>query len=231
MSLRICLFLSLFAFFVPSAGQAQGRPDPDSAFCGLTLVTVEGTSLAPLLKSGDNVETRPPSCLDRPIRRGDIVLFRGGASANPMIKRVVAAAGDLFAGGGGQLIVNGSPATTSSGEAFRLSRPQANLIAMYQREYNGRLPDGIYIVMGDGPTATNDSARYGPINIVDIMGVVVAPQEVIAASIKGVPVGAFEEMDPALALPERENPTSPARKTLWERIKGVVVKPDKVKAE
>jgi signal peptidase I len=146
---------------------------PPAHACGLSLYTVQGTSMAPLIHPGDRLETLPPDCLPHNVGRGDVVVFTSGADPRPLVKRIVAQPGDKFSAAGGVLSVNGHPALTSQGRPYALDPARLAMIALYARDYNGTIPADTFLVMGEQPGGTADSSLFGLVNRADVQGVVV----------------------------------------------------------
>lgn len=146
--------------------------------CGPALYTVQGTSMVPLLAPGARFETLPPDCLGRAIARGDLVVFDSGADPHPLVKRVVAAAGDRFSVASGALSVNAAPVVSGHGAPYRLDDARLSMLALYERDYRGVVPPGTFLVMGERAGGTTDSSRIGLIALRDIRGVV--PQDAFA---------------------------------------------------
>jgi signal peptidase I len=146
---------------------------PAAHACGLSLYTVQGTSMAPLIRPGDRLETLPPDCLPHNVGRGDVVVFASGADPRPLVKRIVAQPGDRIATTDGVLSVNGDPALTSLGRPYDLDPARLAMIALYERDYNGIIPVDTFLVMGEQPGGTADSSLFGLVNRADVQGVVV----------------------------------------------------------
>jgi signal peptidase I len=146
---------------------------PVAHACGLSLYTVQGTSMVPLIRPGDRLETLPPDCLPHNVGRGDVVVFASGADPRPLVKRIVAQAGDRITTTGSVLSVNGEPALTSQGHPYDLDPARLTMIALYERDYGGIVPADTFLVMGEQPGGTADSSLFGLVNRADVQGVVV----------------------------------------------------------
>lgn len=109
-----------------------------------------------------------PQCLGREIRRNDIVVFNSGASELPLIKRVVAVPGDRFTLKESHLRVNNTRLRNSTGEPFYFASGAEKLIALYENQFRGILPREVFFVLGDSDGVL-DSARFGPVNLQDIL--------------------------------------------------------------
>ncbi|PZO84220.1 MAG: signal peptidase I [Micavibrio aeruginosavorus] len=163
-------FFLFVLFFLSVPAMAQDKAAP---VCGLSLYTIEGNSMVPLVRPGDKVETMPPSCLGRAIEDGDIIVFTNAAVKTAIIKRVIARGGDRFAVREGAVLVNDKKVTTADGRAFHLSEGRLGMIRLYESGYNGVVPKSAYLVIGEQEGGTTDSTRFGMIDISDIKGVMV----------------------------------------------------------
>lgn len=169
MPTKFSLIAALLAMAaVPAAGQENAAP-----VCGLSLYTIEGSSMAPLVQPGDKVETMPPQCLGRDIQDGDVIVFTNSAVRTAVIKRVIARGADRFAVKDGTVLVNGKKVTTADGREFHLSDGRLGMIRVYESGYNGVVPATAYLVMGEQPGGTTDSTRFGMVDLSDIKGVMV----------------------------------------------------------
>lgn len=121
--------------------------------CGPSFYAVQGTSMAPLLAPGAHFETLLPDCLGRSVARGDIVVFDSGADPHPLVKRVVAAAGDRFSVASGALSVNAAPVVSGHGVPYRLDDARLSMLALYERDYRGVVPADTFWSWASGRAA------------------------------------------------------------------------------
>lgn len=116
----------------------------------------------------------------RPVRRGDIIVFRCAPLANEvLIKRVVGLPGDLLALHDGQLYVNGAQASDSFVDRLdgvvEPTRPALSLTtndpsAPWSLAQPYRVPAGHYYVMGDNRSDSDDSRYWGTVPSSAIIG-------------------------------------------------------------
>ncbi len=125
-------------------------------------VRVPTGSMAPTLAAGDQlVVDKIGHRLSAP-DRGDLVVFRAPNSADLMVKRLVAAAGDTVGLEDGVLVVNGRP---------------VDEIYVDQRLIDGvyfgptTVPPGCLFVLGDDRANSVDSRSFGPVRVSDLVGV------------------------------------------------------------
>lgn len=112
---------------------------------------------------------RPVSCAGM-IRRGDLVIFRTGAHGQPVIKIARAIPGDRFAlNEAGTVHVNGAVLKNSMGDPYDLLPTARRMLQSYEHAYNGILPAGTYLLLGDGAQGALDSSRLGLIHVSDFL--------------------------------------------------------------
>ena len=136
-------------------------------------------TMAPTLTAGDRflVDRR-----QRPLRRGDVVMFRVPPNLSVgydlRVKRAVALAGDTVQLRAGTLLVNGRlvPARqlgpleweeTLDGRSYRVLRHPGGARATFGPV---TVPAGHFFMMGDNRDENNDSRLYGSIPLQMVMG-------------------------------------------------------------
>ena len=90
-----------------------------------------------------------------------------------MIKLLRGLPGDTFSINYGQILINGHVAENSEGVAYQLSNPRAAMLDLYVHEFHGVIPPEMYLVMGENPSGTTDSSRFGLIARDQIIGKVI----------------------------------------------------------
>jgi signal peptidase I len=127
---------------------------------------VEGKSMSPTFETGDRlIVSRINYMLNKP-NRGEIVVFN---SVNPserargvmLIKRIIGLPGETIEFRNNQLYINGQ----LTNEPYTPEICQTGC-----SDEMWVLTDEQYFVMGDNRNASQDSRRFGPINIADIVG-------------------------------------------------------------
>ncbi len=106
-------------------------------------------------------------------KHGDVVLFQSDSSRVPLIKALRGLPGDKFSVSDGKIVINGTGATNSAGEPYRLSPPHAAMIALYVHDDHGIIPPDSFLVMGENPAGSLDSSRFGLIPQSAIIGKVI----------------------------------------------------------
>jgi signal peptidase I len=134
----------------------------------LEPVLVEGDSMRPTLRPGQRLAVGP---LDRPPRRGELVVVRRAASPDPsaleMVKRVVGLPGERVRLVGGRLQVDGvavaEPYLGAMGTGAGAPRAGA-------RDLDVRLGEDQYLVLGDHRAASTDGRDFGPVPAAALAG-------------------------------------------------------------
>jgi signal peptidase I len=155
----------------------------------LEPVLVQGDSMRPTLRPGQRLAVGP---LDRPPRRGDLVVVRRPAGAPPLevVKRVVGLPGERLRLAGGRLEVDGVQVAEPYLAGSRLAGPGGGDLEL-------RLGDGQYLVLGDHRAASTDGRDFGPV-----------PAEALAARVR------FAYWPPRrLSRPVRMRANVPVRRT------------------
>jgi signal peptidase I len=123
----------------------------------LEPVLVEGDSMRPTLPPGQRAAVGP---LDRPLRRGDLVVVRRPPSGLEVVKRVVGLPGERVRLAAGRLEVDGvevaEPYLGSAGGEAGAPRAEAGDLDL-------RLGDDQYLVLGDHRAASTDGRDFGPV--------------------------------------------------------------------
>lgn len=127
---------------------------------GLTVCTVQGTSMEPTVTNGSVVLLNP----QKEVERFDIAVFE--EDGNYIIKRVVGLPGDTITVLDGHLFVNG--------ELY--NEPYVDLDysqEFSQESFKVEVPEGSYYVLGDNRDGSFDSRETGTIPEGDLTGVAI----------------------------------------------------------
>jgi len=117
---------------------------------------VEGTSMMPLLGDQERIFVNKFVYQLEPISRDDVIVFRYPLDpSKSYIKRVVGVAGDRIRIDGGQLFVNGEPASEDYVPAdYADARSYPETV----------VPSNSYFVLGDHRSMSKDSRDFGPVD-------------------------------------------------------------------
>jgi signal peptidase I len=122
----------------------------------LEPVLVEGDSMRPTLQPGQRLAVGP---LDRPPRRGDLVVVRREApSTMEVVKRVVGLPGERVRLVAGRLQVDG------------VTVAEPYLAAGNAGDLDVRLGEDQYLVLGDHRAASTDGRDFGPVPAAALTG-------------------------------------------------------------
>jgi len=162
---------------------ASGRPRVARGLSALALVllallliprspirafTISSAAMAPTLLPQDSVLVNRLAYLFRTPRRGDVIVFRyPRLRGREFVKRVIAVPGDVVAGRGGRLSVNGKLEAEIGGA------PVGPGIQGSLRLPPQRIPPGQLFVLGDNAEASLDSRYWGDVNLQDVVGAAV----------------------------------------------------------
>ena len=121
---------------------------------------IEQVSMLPNLHEGEYVIVDKVSYAFRQPQRGEIVVLKNPTPGQPdLIKRIIGLPGESIAVHNGSVYINGQPLT----EPY-IAQPMAADSAATQ------LQAGQYFVMGDNRNNSEDSRRFGPRPVEDIVG-------------------------------------------------------------
>lgn len=172
--LKVALLLLVVAVFLWVAGYQNG-----GSACTVTYKTetVNGNSLRGFIEHGSQIQTAFGYYACHEVTAGDVVLYDDAGNSNPIIKIVRAVSGDTFALAlserGTKIVVNGEVLKTTTGEPYLISEKARNLLALYERDYEGVIPDQTVLLLGNLPGGSQDSTRFGLVSVGSLLGRVV----------------------------------------------------------
>lgn len=132
-------------------------------YIGWGMTTVSGSSMYPTLHDGD---TAIYFRLDRHFEADDVVLI-DRPDGEVFVKRIVAVAGDTVLIEDGVLYVNGREITTEASIGETIQTGDAIT-------YPLTVPENQVFVLGDNRENSEDSRSFGPIDVSDITGRLIA---------------------------------------------------------
>lgn len=138
---------------------------------------VSGSSLAGVLEAGEKIKIMYDYYQCHEVQRGDIVVFQPDPEMNPVVKIIKGLPGDsLSLSGDGKnwnILVNGEILKTSTGDAYQVNDQAFQMLSLYIRDYQGKIPPKAHLLLGNAISGSSDSTKYGLIDISDIIGKVV----------------------------------------------------------
>jgi signal peptidase I len=122
-------------------------------------VSIDGPSMQPNLYRGYRVMIEKISYRFHPPQRGDVVVAQVWEGKTPLIKRVIAVAGETVEIRNGHTFINNHPLTEPwvtyyGGQSYPATK----------------VPEGHIFIVGDNRAASQDSRAFGPIPIETIKG-------------------------------------------------------------
>lgn len=181
--LAIVLFLvGLFLTEITKPSESEGRlvlapSKQELGECPIVLEEriVRGNSLAPLVKSGQTVRVLFGYYECNEIQRDDVVLYNFAGSKTPLIKIVRGVPGDSFKleqtkRGAWHIIINGEVLKNSVGQNYLISGKRYEMLALYEKDFKGKIPAGAYLLLGNITSGATDSTRFGLVSKRDILG-------------------------------------------------------------
>ena len=139
--------------------------------------TVLGNSMSPFIKNGQVVMALFGYYECNPVERNDVILFSYAGEDNPLIKFVKGIPGDLFFLKRdidfSNLYINNSVVVNTEGVAYRLDNQGYTMLSLYEHDYRGVIPQNAYLILGNSPTGSLDSERFGLVGKTDILAKVI----------------------------------------------------------
>jgi signal peptidase I len=114
---------------------------------------VEGTSMEPRLSADERILVNKMVYRVWPVERGDVVVFWfPGDQGRSFIKRIIGLPGDEVEIRSGQVLLNGA----------LLEEPYVPTMFRARDDFGPvRVPDGVFFVLGDHRSVSNDSRSWG----------------------------------------------------------------------
>lgn len=167
----ILSFTFLIFAFIPENAESENEQ-----YYTIGERTVNGNSLSGIVEQGETVKILFGYYDRHEIKREDIVVYNYAGNKNPIIKIIKAVAGDGFSlkkaedPSGWNIYVEDKIVTNSEGLPYALNEKQHRILSLYERDYNGSIPEDCCLILGNMPSGTADSSRFGLIHKDDILG-------------------------------------------------------------
>ena len=149
---------------------------------GTEQQTVRGESMEPALKDGQTISIDNKYYQTHEIERNDIVTVVFSWREEPIVKFIRAVPGDTIIleeqeDGNFYIIINGKSILNSEEEPYSLTYAKSRMINLYAKEYkekyNSKIPDNLYLVLGNQTSGTQDSTQFGLVERENIVGKVI----------------------------------------------------------
>jgi len=167
----VVLFLLLVLYILVIMGFFD-TPSTTNNECGIEKrdEIVQGNSLDPFIKNGETVKALYHFYDCNQVNRMDVVLYDYAGSSNPIVKTVYAVPGEELSlqknEDGWNILVNKKVLKNRSGHPFLISQQGYRMLSLYE----GTLRADAYLILGENPSGSTDSTRFGLIGKQDILG-------------------------------------------------------------
>ncbi|PIR12753.1 signal peptidase I [Candidatus Falkowbacteria bacterium CG11_big_fil_rev_8_21_14_0_20_39_10] len=136
---------------------------------------VRGNSLSGLIESGQTVEILFGFYDCNEIKREDRVVYNYAGDSEPIIKIVKGIPDDKFqlkksGADCWNILINGGILGNSQNMPYCFSEHGYRMLSLYEKDYNGIIPQDVYLILGNLAEGSLDSARFGLIGKNDILG-------------------------------------------------------------
>jgi len=135
---------------------------------------VRGNSLHGFIEHGQTVKILFGYYECHPVNLGDVVVYKFSGNKNPIIKIVKARQGDNFHleeyQGGWHILVNQKIVRNSQGQPYLLDQSGYRMLSLYEKDYQGKIPQNAYLLLGNLIGGTSDSTRFGLVDKSNILG-------------------------------------------------------------
>jgi len=130
---------------------------------------VRGSSMEPIIKSGEEITALYGYYDCHSIKRNELVLVKYAGHKDPLLKIVKAIPGDEWELNENkekntfEIIVNSQPLKNSQGEIYQIPTSKIQVLQLYQRDYPV-IPENTYLVMGNLVAGSTDATKFGLID-------------------------------------------------------------------
>ena len=135
---------------------------------------VRGSSLTPLVEAGEIVTILFGYYDCHQIRRNDVIAYNYSGRSDPIIKVVKGLPGDTFHleknNMGWNILINNKIVKNSQDEPYLLSEKKSKMLALYESDYQGVIPENSFLILGNLVSGSLDSTRFGLIDKSNTLG-------------------------------------------------------------
>lgn len=160
---------------IASPSQSVTSSSPIDPNCGIQEVTdvVSGTSLSGIIENGQEIYLLKNYYRCHDVQRNDLIIYNYAGNPVPLIKIVRAVPGDKwqlhYTDLGYEITVNGKILTNSNGQNYQIPASKISMLQLYVSSYPV-IPPNSYLILGNIPSGTLDSSRFGLVGLQDIIG-------------------------------------------------------------
>lgn len=173
--LSIIIIISITLFF---ADYLSARPNSEQHCYSTEEHEVRGTSLTGVINERDTIKLLNGYYNCNEIKKNEIIAYNYSGNENLIIKIVKAIPGDNFSlreeDNHYNIWVNGNILANSKNEPYILNENTKEMLALYEKDYEGIIPPEAYLILGNIDTGTLDSTKFGLVHKDQIIGKVKA---------------------------------------------------------
>ncbi|MFC0274565.1 signal peptidase I [Metabacillus herbersteinensis] len=130
---------------------------------------VEGVSMRPTYEEGSLLSINKYSHYFLPVKRFDVVVFRGPGKKEDYVKRVIGLPGDKIEYKDDQLLVNEEPVPEPYLSTNKLGT-QTGDFTLKEKTGKRKIPEGYLFVIGDNRIQSYDSRHFGFVKADQVVG-------------------------------------------------------------
>lgn len=139
--------------------------------------TVRGASLTGIVESGECIVILENYYNCNSVKRDEVIAYEYAGNKDPIIKIIKAIPGDTFHTGktdnGWSILINEEILKNSKNEPYILNEKKRKMISLYENDYNGVMPEDVYLLLGNITTGSLDSTKFGLVGKKNIIGKVI----------------------------------------------------------
>ncbi len=140
----------------------------DTSAYSTRTVTMERNAMQGVLSQGSTATLIEGYYKENTPGEGDIIALDHVTGTR--IKIVRGVPGDSFEARDNRIYVNEQVLTNEDGEEHVISNRAQGLLRLYERDYNGVIPDNAYLIKGNLANEDTGSARFGLVHVNDFEG-------------------------------------------------------------
>ncbi|MFC1596146.1 signal peptidase I [Candidatus Margulisiibacteriota bacterium] len=141
------------------------------------LRTIRGSSMSGVAEAGDIVDIYFGYYSCYPVTRNDLIIYKHPAHKTPIFKMVKGVPGDSFAlqknNNVWNIMLNGEVLRNNKGNPYIMRGNRHKMLEIYVNDFKGLIPPTAYLVLGNTPSGSLDSTRFGLIDKKNFIGKVV----------------------------------------------------------
>jgi len=136
---------------------------------------VRGSSLTPLIKSGQTIKVLFGYYDCHSIERKDVVAYYYAGNENPIIKIVKGLPGDSYElkeadSGEWYILINSQILRNSEDKPYLVSGNRYKMLSLYEDDCQNGIPQNTYLILGNLVEGSLDATRFGFVDKSDILG-------------------------------------------------------------